>query len=90
VQALDGTWDVHRVSGFLPPLVGVRKRITGSAGKTVVGPLSVSFDVVGRELRYTAPLAGIVDVLEPDDEGWHGRTLVGGRELGRFRLRRVA
>jgi hypothetical protein len=89
VQTLDGIWDVRRLSGFLPPLVGVRKRISGSGGKTVVGPISVSFDVVGTELRYASPLSGVVDVLEPDADGWHGRTLVGGREVGRFQLRRV-
>jgi hypothetical protein len=89
VQSLDGTWDVQRLSGLLPPLVGVRKRIEGSRGRTVVGPLKVSFDVVGSELRYSPPLSGVVDVLEPDADGWHGRTLVGGREVGRFRLRRI-
>jgi hypothetical protein len=90
VEPLDGIWDVQRVSGFLPPLVGVRKRIRGSGGETVVGPLSVSFDVVGNELRYGRPLGGVVDVLEPGPGGWQGRTLVGGRELGRFRLTRIA
>jgi hypothetical protein len=91
VTTLDGTWDVRRVSGLLPPLWGVRKRIHGTSGETVVGPLpGVSFDVVANELRYRGPLRSVVDVLEPDGESWHGRTIVGGHEVGRFRLERAA
>ena len=89
---LDGSWDVHRVSGFLPPLLGVRKRIDGTVGETVLGPLpGLAFDVVGTELRYRAPFGAIVDVLEPQGDGdrWNGRTVVAGREVGRFRLERV-
>jgi ferritin-like metal-binding protein YciE len=84
---LDGVWDVERVSGFLPPLVGVRKRIHGSRGATTVAGLRASFDVVGRELRYRGPLEGLVDVLEPAGEGaWEGRATFRGREYARFRL----
>ena len=83
---LDGGWKVERVSGFLPPLVGVRKEIEGSRGRTTVGPLRAPFDVVGRELRYTGPFTGFVDVLEPDGTGWAGRAIYRGREYGRFRL----
>jgi ferritin-like metal-binding protein YciE len=84
---LDGIWDVERVSGFLPPLVGVRKRIHGTRGATTVAGLHASFDVVGRELRYRGPLEGLVDVVEPaDDGGWEGRATFRGREYGRFRL----
>ena len=36
---LDGTWDVQRVSGALPPMVGVRKQIDGEGGHTVLGRL---------------------------------------------------
>ena len=44
---LDGLWDVRRVSGLLPPMVGVRKRVSGSKGETKVGPLpGAPFDVV--------------------------------------------
>ena len=47
---LDGTWNVRRTGGLLPPLVGVRKHIDGSSGETRVGPLpSAPFDVVGLE-----------------------------------------
>jgi hypothetical protein len=87
---LDGTWDVHRLSGALPPLWGVRKRIEGASGATLLGPLAVPFDVVGLELRYRGPLRGLVDLLEPSTDGYVGRSLLFGRELGRFDLRRRA
>ena len=32
---LDGVWEVKRVSGALPPLTGVRKRIMGRRGHTL-------------------------------------------------------
>ena len=83
---LDGLWAVQRESGLLPPLMGVRKVITGDHGWTTVGPARAAFDVVGRELRYRQPLRGFVDVLEQDDGGWKGRSLLAGREYGRFRL----
>ncbi|HWH04885.1 MAG TPA: DUF892 family protein [Gaiellaceae bacterium] len=89
-RELDGLWEVERVSGLLPPLLGVRKRIAGARGETAVGPLpGVPFDVSGRELRYRGPLAGFVDVLEPDAEGFSGRALFRGAEYARFRLRPV-
>ena len=31
---LDGAWEVKRVGGALPPLVGVRKEISGASGCT--------------------------------------------------------
>ena len=83
---LDGTWNVERISGFLPPLLGVRKQIQGARGRTTVGPIRAPFDVVGGELRYRAVFTGFVDVLEPDGDGWAGRALYRGREYGRFRL----
>jgi hypothetical protein len=91
VAELDGIWDVERRGGFLPPLVGVRKRISGGRGETQVGPLpGVPFDVVGRELRYRAPFTGFVDVVEPDARGFSGRATFRGRTFGRFVLRRPA
>jgi hypothetical protein len=88
VAELDGIWDVRRVSGLLPPLLGVRKRIAGDAGETRVGPLfGVAFAVVGAELRYRAPFSGFVDVLEPDGPGrFCGRATFRGREFARFEL----
>ncbi len=89
MPGLDGDWDVVRTGGWLPPLVGVRKRIAGARGETTLGPISLGFEVRGRELRYGGVLRGVVDVLEPDGDGWRGRTLVRGREVGRFALRRA-
>jgi hypothetical protein len=88
--ALDGVWDVKRLRGFLPPLVGVRKRIDGARGHTVVGPMRVPFDVRDNELHYRAPFWGFVDVLEVvDDDHVHGRATYRGREFARFELRRA-
>jgi len=88
VTSLDGTWTVRRVSGLLPPMVGVKKHIVGAQGVTKIGPLpGIPFDVVGLELRYRRPLHDLVDALEPDQDGFRGRTIFRGRELGRFVLR---
>jgi ferritin-like metal-binding protein YciE len=89
VAELDGVWEVRRTGGALPPLHGVRKRIHGRSGETLFGPVPVRFEVQGRELRYRAPLVGLVDVLEPQDGGFRGRTIWFGRAIGRFELRRT-
>jgi ferritin-like metal-binding protein YciE len=90
MSELEGVWEVRRVSGALPPLSGVRKRIRGTTGETVVlrGP-GIPFDVDGRRLRYRAPFAFLVDVLEPRGGGWHGRATAFGRPYGEFELRRA-
>ena len=87
---LDGVWSVERVGGLLPPLIGVRKEISGDRGVTRVGPLRVPLRVEGLTLRYEPPLSAFVDVLEPSEEGYEGRATVGGQAFGRFRLRRLA
>jgi hypothetical protein len=88
--ALDGVWDVKRLGGFLPPLVGVRKRIDGAHGTTFAGPLRVWFDVRGSELHYRRPFAGFVDLLDVvDDERVRGRATFRGRAFARFELRRI-
>lgn len=88
---LDGVWEVRRVSGLLPPLFGVRKRIAGNRGVTTLGPLRSPFDVVGRELRYRGLLTrGLVDALEPDGEEWLGTARYRGRAVGRFAMRRLS
>ena len=90
MEGLDGLWEVHRLSGALPPLVGVRKRISGRRGETIVvcGP-GLQFEVHGNELRYRAPFAFLVDVLERDGDGFHGRATAFGRTYGGFELRRM-
>jgi len=86
---LEGDWQVERTGGFLPPLIGVRKHIEGGRGWTTIGPFpGAPFDVVGSELRYRAPFRGVVDVIEPTSEGYRGRALLFGREIGTFRLLR--
>lgn len=85
---LDGSWLVRRTGGALPPMVGVRKEIIGGTGVTTLGPLRFPFAVEGRRLRYRFP-PGLVDELEPDGDGYRGRALLAGRELGEFRLERT-
>ena len=77
---------MERVSGALPPLIGVEKRIAGDRGETRVGPVPFRFEVEGLRLRYHFPLGGLVDELEPDGAAYRGRALLFGRELGRFRM----
>jgi ferritin-like metal-binding protein YciE len=87
---LDGTWRVQRVSGLLPPLMGLQKRISGDRGETTLGTLpGVPFTVEGLTLRYRAPLDGFVDQLEPTADGFSGRATFRGREYARFTMRRV-
>lgn len=87
---LDGVWEVRRVSGALPPLLGVRKRIAGRSGRTVVGGrVGVPFEVRGHELRYRPPLHWVVDELEPAGDRYLGRTVAFGRPIATFELRRI-
>jgi hypothetical protein len=88
VGELDGTWNVYRTGGLLPPLYGVHKRIDGARGSTRVGPsLGMPFDVVGLELHYRGPFSGFVDVLSPSGDGsYTGRATYRGRTFGAFRL----
>jgi hypothetical protein len=90
MNELDGLWEVKRTGGLLPPLVGVRKHISGPRGETRIGSLpGLPFHVIGRELRYRGPFAGFVDVVEPDEEGFNGRATFLGRTFGQFALRRA-
>jgi len=86
---LEGTWNVRRLGGFLPPLAGVEKRIRGSSGETAIGPFpGVPFDVEGLSLRYRAPFRGFVDELVPDGDRYLGRATFRGQPFGRFALER--
>jgi ferritin-like metal-binding protein YciE len=88
VPELEGNWNVRRTGGLLPPLVGIRKEIRGTSGRTTLprGIVGVPFDVVGLELRYRPPFADFVDVLAPHGETFAGRATFRGREFGRFDL----
>jgi ferritin-like metal-binding protein YciE len=88
VSELDGVWDVRRTGGLLPPLLGVRKEIHGTHGKTLLpgGAIGVPFDVVGRELHYRAPFAGFVDIVAPGEGGFSGRATFRRHTFGRFEL----
>lgn len=89
-RRLEGTWNVERRGGFLPPLLGVRKRISGRQGTTRLGILPAArFEVVGLELHYRFPFGGVVDVLTPSGDGFSGRTVVFGREVGTFEMTSV-
>ena len=80
MTVLDGEWKVR-------PLPGVRKRIAGRRGETIVaGVVRFRFDVRGLELHYRLPLRGLVDVLEPDGDGFRGRATLFGLSLGTFHL----
>ena len=85
---LDGTWDLERTGGLLPPLRGVTKRIAGARGETRIGELpGVPFRVDGLKLRY--PGGAFVDVLAPRaDGGYDGTATLFGRTYGTFRMRR--
>jgi hypothetical protein len=87
---LDGTWEVRRTGGLLPPMLGVRKEIRGGRGRTALGPLpGLPFRVEALELHYERPFAGFVDLLEPAGAGFRGRATFRGREFGRFGMRRA-
>ena len=90
---LEGDWRVERLGGLLPPMVGVRKRIRGDRGESRIGPLVVwPFRIERRGERVAllvnrAPFSGLVDELEAGADGSIlGRSVLGGRELGRFRM----
>jgi ferritin-like metal-binding protein YciE len=89
---LEGDWQVERLGGLLPPMFGVRKRIRGEIGETRFGPfLAYPFTVERWEgyvaLVYHPPFSGVVDEVRAAPDGsFLGRSVLGGRELGRFRM----
>jgi ferritin-like metal-binding protein YciE len=94
MKDLEGDWRVERLSGLLPPMTGVRKRIRGDRGESRIGLLpGWPFRVERREGRvaliYDPPFSALVDELQAGAHGsWLGRSTLGGRELGRFRMSR--
>ena len=79
----------------MPPMLVVWKRIEGARGETRVGPLvGWPFDVERRRegfaLVYRPPFSAFVDEIRAAPEGsWVGSSVFGGREFGRFRMRRI-
>jgi hypothetical protein len=95
-EALDGDWTVERVSGLLPPMLGISKSIRGGRGETrIAGLVRLPFTVApapggGARIAYRAPLAMIVDEVTPDGQGgWSGISRVAGVGIGAFRMRRA-
>jgi ferritin-like metal-binding protein YciE len=92
---LEGFWRVERTGGLLPPMVGVWKRIEGAQGETRVGfligwPFDVERRPEGFALVYRLQFSAFVDEIRAGPEGsWVGSSVLGGREFGRFRMRRM-
>ena len=94
MKDLEGDWRVRRLGGLLPPMIGVRKRISGDRGATRIGPLpGWPLSVERREGRvaliYVSPFSALVDEVWAGAQGsWLGRSTLAGRELGRLRMHR--
>lgn len=94
MRELEGEWKIERLGGLLPPMVGIRKRIYGARGETRFGilpvwPFRIERRVGGVALVYWPPFCLLVDEVQPEASGsWLGRTIICGRELGRFRMTR--
>ncbi len=95
MKLLDGLWRVERTGGLLPPMIGVRKRVRGERGETLVGPLlRWPFRLEDRAehvaLIYDPPFSSWVDELRPEEaDAWSGTATLAGREIGRFRMVRI-
>lgn len=93
MSKLEGRWRVERLSGMLPPMVGVSKEILGERGKTRLGPLlSLPFQIEKREdcIVFVYPSSMLVDEIRyASEDSWVGRAVLAGYELGRFRIVRT-
>ncbi len=73
-------------------MLGVRKRIRGDRGTTGFGvfagwPFRLERRAGRIALVYSPPFSAFVDEIRAGTEGsWLGRSTLGGRELGRFRM----
>lgn len=91
VEALEGVWNVERLSGPLP-VAGVWKRVWGVQGETRVwGSPGIPFMLERREkcvaLVYRPPLAFLVDELRLEESSsWIGRATVAGLGYAWFRM----
>jgi hypothetical protein len=96
MDELEGRWRVERLSGALPPMVAVHKKIHGKRGETRFGHfLALPFRIEQREdcpaLVYRLSFSTLVDeVRKQTEDSWLGETILGGRALGRFRMTRVS
>jgi hypothetical protein len=96
MSELDGVWEVRRVSGAVPPLPGLRKRIQGTRGATLLADGTALKEMpVGSEEWLRSEIysyRGEAVVLEPADLrralARHARELAA--ELGVARLRVTA
>ena len=91
MRDLDGEWNVRRVSGVLPPLYGVRKRIDGLKGVDAAAgaPAAPVRRAPDASSATAACSRACVDHLEPDGDGWRGVARYRGRTLGRFAMTRA-
>lgn len=92
----DGFWRIERTGGFLPPMIGVRKRVRGKRGDTRVGslarwPFRLEACTGSVELTYDPPLSFWVDELRPgeSEDVWLGLATLGGHPIGSFRMVRI-
>ena len=96
MDELEGRWRVERLSGALPPMVRVHKKIQGERGETRFGPLpGPAFRIEEREdclaLVYRSPFSVLVDeVRKESEDSWLGKATLGGRAFGRFRMTRIS
>jgi len=94
MKDLEGDWRVERLSGLLPPMLGIWKRIRDGRGSTRFGPLlGVPFRLEQREgcvaLIYYPPFSMLVDELWAQPDGsWLGRSTFARREVGWFWMKR--
>ncbi len=96
MDELEGRWRVERLGGALPPMVAVHKEIHGKRGETRFGYLlALPLRIEEREdypaLVYRRPFSMLVDeVRKQTEDSWLGKTTLGGRTFGRFRMIRVS
>lgn len=85
MKSLEGSWNVRRTAGVLPP-IGVSKLVWGHCGYTALFGVPVAFFTIDDGvLRYRG--LPMVDELTEGPEGtWRGRGLLFGREFCRFEL----
>jgi len=74
VSELDGVWAVKRTGGLLPPLVGIRKDIHGTRGKTPATTRTMKITAaataqVSKEKRGALRRARVLSAIGVEDVG---------------------